>query len=85
MEVTPSTPCWEGPSQTRHAQPHRGPWETRQSPPQPLNYHPPPSASLRHEIQTHQIYTLPVGPGRTHCSAQLSPLTPAAAHSVLCH
>lgn len=42
MEMTPSTPCWEGPSQMRRAQPHRGPWETRQSPPQPL-----PTATLR--------------------------------------
>ena len=50
MEMTPSTPCWEGPGQMRHAQPHRGPWETRQSPPQPLPTATLPPASLRREI-----------------------------------
>ena len=67
MEVTPSTPCWEGPSQTRRVQPHRGPWETRQSPPQPLpttTLPTPPPSGMRSRLTK-----------STHCQWALARLT----------
>ena len=78
MEVTPSTPCWEGPSQTRHAQPHRGPWETRQSPPQPLSTTTlPPPPPLRHDPDSPNLHTAS-GPWP---DSLLSPAVPSHASS----
>ena len=84
MEVMPSTPCWEGPSQTRRAQPHRGPWETRQSPPQPLpttTLPPPPPSGMRYRLtkSTHCQWALAGFTAQPSC-----PLSHPQQHTQFC-